>query len=248
MQVGAMKRLGRSIALVGSCSILAFGALAGEPLRMVRQHAEWSWTGENQEARRVVRSELVWARDDGDFPKHDLRSVTLFQDQAGNRWVLESRRQSSPDRFTVSLRLLESGETVTVSMVHRGNANFFRVEGCGGEFELAEGQAATPAAEEHRRDLSARLSPAFLSAFAAVRPWLEKGYLGVNAAAFLGYAFDLSGSDLRSTLSQAVLQPLRPAPVDCAFDAAFGFPCSPEERPKDGRGLLYEMTSPPPKP
>ncbi|MGC8763016.1 MAG: hypothetical protein ACP5VN_05195 [Acidobacteriota bacterium] len=225
-------------------SLLSRPAAPEEPLRMVRLHTEWSWTGDNHQNFRVAKSDLAWAKDDADFPKHALRSVTLFQDQGGHRWILESRREGGPDRFVLSLQLLESGETVTVSMVQQDGKNLFRVQGLTVEFAVEEGQEGTPTAENRRRDLFARLSPAFRSAFSDVQPWIEKGYLGVNAASFLRYAFDLSAPDRLSTLSQEVFHPLRPAPVDCAFDASFGFPCSPEETPKDSRGFLYEKASP----
>lgn len=221
---------------------------AADPSRMVRTHSEWTWTSDRGEDLKVARSDLFWAKDDDAFPKHNLRSITLFQDQAGHRWILNSQRRESPDRYVVSLHLVDTAETVIVSMTDRNGRSFFSVRGCGAEYEIEKGHEASQDSLGKKRDLSARLSPAFLAAFDTVRPWIENGYLGVNAQTFTKYAFDLSSAEPLDTLVQVVFQPLRPVPVDCSFDAAFGFPCSPGETPRDSKGMILDGHAPPPSP
>lgn len=233
----------KRIGLISSVAFLLASSISffAQPARMSRMHYEWSWKTDDGKTLTVAKTDLYWGKDDGTFPKHMIRAVTLFKDQAGHHWIVESRYLDSPERFVLTLRLKDTGEEVTISMHGQGGKSTYTIAMCGEEYQVAKGQQGAASSKTHRKAFHEKLSPAFWASFAGVEPWIEQGYLGANCLDFLGYALDMA-QDARpeSAFSNAVLQPMRPAPVDCSFDAAFGFPCSPAESPRDVRGMVYE--------
>lgn len=224
-------------ALALSCSLHA------QSFKMTRTHYRWSWKAANGQTQTVARTNLYWGKDDGTFPRHMIRSVTLFKDQDGHHWIVDSRYLSSPELFVLRFTLMETGDQVRVSMRRKNGNDVYAVTCCGIHYAVKEGQQGTVKSRTYQRRLFKRLSAEFLPAFAEVKPWIEKGYLGANCLTFLCYAFDfdISGkASAKGSFAQSTLQPLRPAPVDCSFDASFGFPCGSAESAGDARGLIYK--------
>jgi hypothetical protein len=155
---------------------------------------------------------------------------------------VQERSEDSGKRFVATLSFLEGGDAITVSVEMRGDAAVYRVQGPSGAFEVPKEERNGAGAASLRRRLGESLSPSFRQAFPAVKDWLEGGYLGLNVADLLGTALDLKTA---TGTSPALVRPLKPSPVDCAFDASFGYPCSSEEGPRDPRGLMYEKNPPP---
>lgn len=157
-------------------------------------------------------------------------SVLLLEGASTGRWIYETQSKGTLDfrgvTSTSSLRQVDGGSALKVTYTSE--------EGEGkGQFEIqtpngiqrvleSEGGSQPPEETERLAQLSAPMKKVLLLLRALAH---DKGSWHVDPRLLTPF-FGRQDAGPRAALSVESL------PVDCGFDASFGFPCAPDEAPK----------------
>lgn len=176
--------------------------------------------------------------------------VTLLDIPHYGRVVYKSHMEGTTDGMDAQAQyefeLLDTGETMTISYVtHAGpEAGTYCVTTDSHMSESVEKSSQHTVGPQIREILAGNYSQQFRRCFQLLRAMAYSfPQLELNIAPFEAiYGHHrMVGTQIRF---------LTPKPIDCSFDAGFGFPCAQDEVPADGRGLSYvsPLKEPPSRP
>ncbi|MHB8799266.1 MAG: hypothetical protein ACYDBY_12470 [Thermoanaerobaculia bacterium] len=222
-------RLGALLFLAFSPAAPLSSAAAAEPGRALVPRGRWHHEAPGPPP---VRWSVLFRRSDTED------ETRLLVETPGGRWSLLSRQPASGTATREEVTDTALGETVTRALTH---APVPRVPECAAVrppdaclvLEGTRGRLAAPLsafsgreAAALRQRASAVVSPAFLRRLRGLAPALPIADLAFYAEDFLA----LLDPALERPKGPPLAAPRRPG---CAFDAAFGWPCTPDERRRE---------------
>lgn len=172
--------------------------------------------------------------------------VTLLDGGATiGRWVAEHRMYAGHNQKTIieDRFLLQNTheELVILDRIKKvgEGASFHRVVTFGQESITFRTRTPNPAA--CRVFLEQRASPLFMSGLRMLWKMAQEGP-DTGCTHFKLILSTFFGQQLVSGEMEHSSYRLTPAPVDCNFDAGFGFPCESSESPKSNNPMVYTKT------
>ena len=202
---------------------------AAEPGRALVPRGRWHHEAPGPPA---VRWSVLFRRSDAED------ETRLLVETPGGRWTLLSRQPAFGTATREEVTDTALGETVSRSLAHSPLA---RVPECAAVrapdacliLEGTRGRLAAPLSAFSREEAAALkrraasvVSPAFLRRLRGLAPALPIADLAFYSEDFLA----LLDPALARPKGPALTAPRRPG---CAFDAEFGWPCSPDERRRE---------------
>ena len=222
-------RLGALLFLAFSPAAPLPSALAAEPGRALVPRGRWHHEAPGPPP--VAWSVL--------FRRSDTEDETrLLVETPGGRWTLLSKQPASGTATREEVTDTVLGETVTRALTHaavpgvpecaavRPPDACLVLEGTRGRLAAPLSAFSGDEAAGLKRRASAVVSPRFLRRLPGLAPALPIADLAFYAEDFLA----LLDPALERPRGPSLVAPRRPG---CAFDAAFGWPCTPDERRRE---------------
>ena len=204
-------------------------AAAAEPGRALVPRGRWHHEAPGPPA---VRWSVLFRRSDAED------ETRLLVETPGGRWTLLSRQPASGADTREEVTDAALGETVSRVLTHAPTVLFpecasvrppdacLVLEGTRGRLAAPLSAFSGDGSADLKRRASAVVSPGFLRRLRGLAPALPIADLAFYSEDFLA----LLDPALARPKGPALTAPRRPG---CAFDAEFGWPCSPDERRRE---------------